>query len=56
MNVDKIVNELSEYFCIPCNLCNKYFEKDGSCPSEIDKCNSEAHWSLLLERIEHEED
>lgn len=49
-----VSSELSEYFCIPCNLCNKYFNKDGSCPSEIDICNSESHWALLLERIANE--
>ena len=47
---------LSNYFCIPCNLCNKYFEKDGSCPREVEQCNSKEHWEMLLERINREED
>lgn len=53
----KLNREMSDYFCIPCNLCNKYFNKDGSCPAEIDSCNSIKHWDLLMERIKrHEKD
>lgn len=40
-----------EHFQIPCDLCNKYFEKDGSCPKEIELCNGGEHWRLLIERI-----
>ena len=46
---------LNEHFCITCSICNKYFEKDGSCPNEIETCNSKKHWKLLLERIGNEE-
>lgn len=52
---EKLAEELSEYFGIPCNLCNKYFEKDGSCPRDIDWCNSKEHWELLIERIKNDE-
>ena len=46
---------LSEHFNIPCDLCNEYFEKDGSCPKEIEQCNNEEHWRLLIERIKKNE-
>lgn len=48
---NRLADELSEYFIIPCDLCNKYFQKDGSCPEEIEKCSNERHWGILLERI-----
>lgn len=44
-----VPKELSEWFCIPCDLCHKYFNKD--CPEEVETCNSEDHWRLLIERI-----
>ena len=43
--------ELSEYFNIPCCLCNKYFDKEGNCPTEIEQCSSRKHWWMLLERM-----
>ena len=53
-NGSKTAEVLSEHFVIPCDLCNKYFRKDGSCPTEVEKCNSMEHWNMLLERIAHE--
>lgn len=49
--LDKISGELSEHFGIPCDLCNKYFCKDGTCPSEVTQCGDSEHWKMLLERI-----
>lgn len=54
-NDSKVTGVLSDYFLIPCNLCNKYFNKDGSCPKEIEKCNGKKHWELLIERISKDE-
>lgn len=55
--LETISNELCEYFFIPCDLCHKYFNKEGACPECVEKCNGEHHWKLLLERIcSNEED
>ena len=55
METHILTDVLSDYFCIPCDLCQKYFEKDA-CPIEITKCNSKKHWELLLRRIQNEKD
>ena len=49
--INPLAYELSEHFNIPCDMCNKFFCKDGSCPTEVEKCNSISHWDMLLERI-----
>ena len=54
---NKLSKALCEHFCIPCDMCQKYFKAKSWCPEEIDKCNGERHWKLLLERINsYEED
>lgn len=56
-SIGKLAVEFQEYFCIPCDLCKKYFKtKHDGCDSKIDKCNGIQHWRMLLERIcENEE-
>lgn len=54
--IRQIATEFSEHFCIPCDLCNKYFDHEGSCPHEIVKCNGVFHWSMLMERIMENEE
>lgn len=48
--IQVISKELSEYFGIPCNLCNKYFKPTNSeCP--VEKCGGNEHWKMLLTKI-----
>ena len=53
---EKVAIALEEHFFIPCDLCNKYFCKNGNCPEEVEKCNSVEHWKMLLERIDNVEE
>lgn len=49
-NLQKLPEVLSRRFCIPCDLCHKYFST-YDCPNEVDSCNGKAHWEMLIERI-----
>lgn len=46
----RLSDELGEHFCIPCDMCQKWFgSKD--CPEQVERCNGKKHWRMLLERI-----
>ena len=56
IEINKVATVLSDHFAIPCDLCSKYFNKDGSCPHQIEKCNGFDHWNMLIERIGNSEE
>ena len=50
--INKVAKELSEYYGIPCDLCNKYFDTQHNCfIPKVETCGNEIHWKMLLERI-----
>ena len=48
----EILSVLAEHLCIPCDLCNSYFCKNGDCPPEVTTCGNSEHWRMLFERME----